>query len=378
LGELKREVRAFLKGADLLLLFLGVCAVVFGSVVISSAARAGQTRAVASFLKTQLIGAAIGVVLFIAISAVSLDLLAKFWKWILGFNLLLLLLLATPFRAEEGGNMSWVYLPGIPFGIQPAEIVKVTFTLLLAAQVFRFREKPSGILPVGGYVAHLLLMLGLIYVLSKDVGVALIYIPAFSFVLLAAGVKLRWFALGGIAVTAASPLLWRMLSPRLQARILIVFNPMLDPEDVGWQGLTSMRMIGGGGLTGQGLYNGEITQTGQMFGQHNDFIFAALGEELGFIGCLGCILLLTVIILRCLWIARRAKNGMGSMVCCGVAGILIFQTFLNIAMCLGVAPVIGITLPFFSYGGSSIMASFAALGLVSSVKRHPERTWRDV
>ncbi len=375
--EVSRAVRAFLKGADLLLLFLGVCAVAFGSVVISSATRP-ETRSVASFLQTQIIGTVMGIVLFIIITIVDLDFLAGFWKWILGFNLLMLLLLATPFRAAEGGNMSWVYIPGIPFGIQPAEIVKVTFTLLLAAQVYHFREKPSGILPVGSYAAHLMLMLGMIYVLSKDVGVALIYIPAFSFVLLAAGVKLRWFALGGIAVTGASPLLWRLLSPRLQARILSPFNPTLDPEGVGWHGLLSVRMIRGGGLAGQGLYNGEITQSGQMFGQHNDFVFSALGEELGFIGCIGCILLLSAMILRCLWIARKAKNGMGSMVCCGVAGILIFQTFLNIGMCLGVAPVIGITLPFFSYGGSSIMASFAALGLVSSVKMHPERTWRDV
>jgi rod shape determining protein RodA len=377
LKEFKRAVQSFLQGADIFLLFMGITSVILGAVVISSATRP-EERAVSSFLRTQLIGAALGIILFVIITEIDLDFLAGFWKWILGFNLLMLSLLATPFKAAEGGNMSWVYLPGIPFGIQPAEIVKVTFTLLLAIQVYRFKEKPSGILPVASYTVHLVVMLGIIYVLSKDIGVALIYIPAFSFVLLAAGVKLRWFALGGIAVTAAAPLLWRLLSPRLQARILSPFNPTLDPEGVGWHGLLSVRMISGGGVTGQGLYKGEITQTGQMFGQHNDFIFSALGEELGFVGCLGCILLLSVIILRCLWIARKAKNGLGSMVCCGVAGIFIFQTFLNIAMCLGIAPVIGITLPFFSYGGSSIMASFAALGFVSSVKMHPERTWRDV
>lgn len=378
MSEFTRAIRAFFKGADLLLLMMGLATSGFGLLLLSSTARPLE-KGVMNYLVNQSIGIFVGIVLFIILTAIDMDFLVRFWKWILGFNVIFLaLIIPFGFGGEETGNKSWIRIPGVPMSIQPAEIVKITFIILLAAQMYRSRDKVSGLLPVGGYVAHLGLMAGLIIIPSGDVGVALIYVFVFLCMFLAAGVKMRWFAIGGVAVTAALPLLWNaMLSQNMQERILITLNPNADPYGKGYQMLLSMRMISSGQITGQGLYQGRYTQSGDMFAGHCDFAFASCGEELGFFGCVFIILMLALIVIRCLVIAHRARNGMGALICVGVAGMFFFQTFLNIAMCLSLAPVIGITLPFISYGGSSIIASFAALGLVSSVKMRPKVSWYD-
>jgi rod shape determining protein RodA len=139
-----------------------------------------------------------------------------------------------------------------------------------------------------------------------------------------------------------------------------------------WQAHQSVRAITGGGFTGQGLGNGRLTQSRGIPEQHTDFIFSAAGEELGFLGCLLIIALLVAIITRCFYIGVKSNNPLGLLVCTGLAAKLIAQAFENIGMCLGLLPVIGITLPFFSYGGSSLVTCFAAMGIVSGIKMRPK------
>ncbi|MCL2030974.1 MAG: FtsW/RodA/SpoVE family cell cycle protein, partial [Oscillospiraceae bacterium] len=296
--------------------------------------------------------------------------------WILGFNIGVMLLL-IPFGARVGGNTSWLIIPGLPFNIGAPEVAKAGFILLMAVQMYRFRENVSGILPVAGYFVHTVFMMGLIMTLSDDLGVALIYVAILLAMMFGAGVKAVWFAVAAAAGAAIVPVVWSLLSDSRRSRILIILNPMMDPEGSGWHTLLSMRTLSGGGLTGQGLYNGIYTQRGNFPGLHTDFIFAACGEELGLLGCAALLLLLTGITVRVLLIARRARNGLGALVCFGVAGMMIFQVFENALMCAGVTPVIGIPLPFISYGGSSNVVMYAAMGMISSVKRHPRMTWLD-
>ena len=166
---------------------------------------------------------------------------------------------------------------------------------------------------------------------------------------------------------------------------MVVFDHSLDPLGAGWQQTRSLLALGGGKLTGQGLFHGIQTQgeySGSLPFRYTDFIFSAIGEELGMLGCLAVLILLTAIIVlllaivvRCLLVARDAAAPMESYVCVGMAGMLIFQTIANIGMCLFLMPVIGLTLPFFSYGGSSIVTLFAAMGMVSSVQSHSLPDW---
>ena len=154
----------------------------------------------------------------------------------------------------------------------------------------------------------------------------------------------------------------------------MLFDPTVDPDGVKerYHAVRSMRSLTGGGWTGQGLFNGIRTQNGELPAQHTDFIFSAIGEELGFVGCMLVLVLEFLIIARCIYVGNRSQDYTRRLVCYGAASALIFQVCINVGMCIGVAPVIGLTLPFISYGGSSLMTLYAMLGLVSGVHARPE------
>ncbi len=365
--------------ADLVLLGLCCAATVYGLVMIASATNYMETR---KYVIVQGGAAVIGVVLYFLVSMVDLTEVVKKWKWVLAFNIGFILLLKTPLGFESNGNLAWLHIPGFPVNIQPAEIVKMTFILLLAKQLVWLKENrdlksvPS-VAMLGG---HLLLMIGLYYVISSDMGSALVYVFAFACMAFAAGVAARWFILGISGAGIGFFLLWQeeKIPEYMMDRFRILFDHDLDPLGVGWHQTRSLLTLGGGKLTGQGLFHG--TQTQSEFSQslpfrHTDFIFAAIGEELGMLGCLLVIVMLSAIIIRCLVTATKARTKMESYVCVGMAGMLIFQTLSNIGMCLFVLPVIGLTLPFFSYGGSSIVTLFISMGMVSSIHGRTLPEW---
>ena len=163
----------------------------------------------------------------------------------------------------------------------------------------------------------------------------------------------------------------------MQRRIEVILDHSLYPMIEGWHQGRSIIAFGSGGWFGQGLFHGTQTQSdsNSLPARHTDFIFSVAGEELGYIGCIAIIVLLVAIILRCLVVARQAKTPMGALICVGFAAMLGFQMLENIGMCIFVMPVIGLTLPFFSYGGSSLLTVFAAMGIVSGVKMRSLPEW---
>ena len=279
--------------------------------------------------------------------------------------------------AEETGNKAWLRFFGI--GIQPAEVVKITFIIIIARMMTNFKERKSlnSALSLMQILLVFGLLFGLIVFISADLGSALVYAFVLITMLFIGGVKLRWFAVSAAIVAAISPLLWfNFMTERQRDRVLAPFVPeALDPkrlEIITWQASQSVNAIASGGFLGQGLGKGRLTQKHLIFGQHTDFIFSAAGEELGFAGCILIVILLVIIIARCIYIGIKSNNSLGLLVCTGIASMILIQTFENIGMCLGVLPVIGITLPFFSYGGSSIVTCFAAMGIVSGIKMRPK------
>ena len=171
-----------------------------------------------------------------------------------------------------------------------------------------------------------------------------------------------------------SPISWtRIFDTYQRQRILVLFDPTVDPsaQSVRWQMNRSLRMLQNGGVAGQGLGKGTMVQAGLLPAQHTDFIFASAGEELGMLGCLAILLLLAAIIARCVYVGVKSGNYMNRLICVGIAGMLLSQIAVNVGMCLGVFPVVGLTLPFFSYGGSSIVTMFAAMGFVSGINMRP-------
>lgn len=202
----------------------------------------------------------------------------------------------------------------------------------------------------------------------------------FAGIAFAAGVKLRWFALGGGGAAALVLLLviFDKLPSYMIKRFQVLLDHSYDPSGVGFQQTRSLLALGSGRLFGQGLFNGVQTQATVSWAlpeRQTDFIFAVCGEELGLVGCLLVLLILAVIVYRCLSSAMMAKSSMESYICVGLASMLIFQIIENVGMCLFVMPVIGLTLPFFSYGGSSIVTMFAAMGMVSGIRKRSLPDW---
>ena len=379
LKSVKNTILDIIRQADLLLLALCTVTSLFGVVMIYSATRyQGGLKCVI----IQLCGLALGIVLYFVVSMVDLTEISKKWQWLLAFNLGFFLLLKTPLGVSANGNLAWLGVRGIPIQVQPAEVVKLTFILLLARQLvwMKGRGDMKSIPAVGLLAGNLLVTIGLYYVISSDMGSALVYVCIFACMAFAAGVALRWFALGIFGSGAGFYLLWELdkIPAYMKERFQVLVDHSLYPLGAGWQQTRSLLALGGGKLTGQGLFHGIQTQgeySGSLPFRYTDFIFSAIGEELGMLGCLAVLLLLAAIIVRCLMVARKARNTTESYVCVGVAAVLIFQTISNVGMCLFVLPVIGLTLPFFSYGGSSIVTLFAAMGMVSSVQSHSLPDW---
>ena len=370
---LRKFREAFLKG-DLVLLAMCLALNIFGMLMIASTTyQVGPLR----YLITQGVAATLGVLMYILVSSIDTEFLSEHRYWLVVINCFLLLLL-IPFGTDGGtGNKSWLDLPLIPFYIQPAEICKILYILIMASVMSSFQNRVSSVRSVFTMVFHLGLLAGMNMVLSEDLGVTLIFIFIFVGMAFSGGVNLIWFAaaIGGIAVLF--PILWNFLDSYQKLRIEILFNPDLDPLGTGarYHTVLALRSLTGGGMTGQGLFQGHRTQTeGALFAQHTDYIFAAIGEELGFVGCALVVLALLAIIARIIWVGTRSQDYMRRLVCFGCASAMIFQVTSNVGMCIGITPVIGLTLPFVSYGGSSILTLYTMLGLVSGVFARPTST----
>ena len=365
-----QQLKDSIRKGDWVLLLLCVITSAFGVLIIASA-----TNYINSFryIIMQIAGALIGILLYALVSSVDADVLIEHRTSLVIFNILFMALL-LPFGETIGGNRSWVNLPFLPFNIQVAEICKISYILIMASVMNAHKENISSLKSVFHMVFHLGLVFVLINELSYDMGVSLIFVFIFIVMAFAGGVSLLWFAaaIGGLAVIF--PFIWPRLDDYQRLRIQVLYDPKgADPTGTGvlWQSTLSLRSLTGGGMTGQGLFNGHRTQNMPLQGQHTDFIFATIGEELGYVGCVLVLLLLGAIIARCIWVGMRSQEYSRQLICFGAAGALIFQTLINIGMCTGVGPVIGLTLPFISYGASSIVSLYAMLGLVSGVYARP-------
>ena len=365
------ELKSFLRKGDMILLLLCVVTSAFGCLCIASATNyTGSNR----YLFVQIAAILLGIIVYALVSSIDVSVLAERWRWLVFLNMLLLALLLTPFGTDRNtGNRSWLAFPFLPVDIQPAEFCKITFVIIMAAIMSSHQNRISSIPSVLHIAIHMGLLVGLNLVISDDLGVSLIFVFIFIAMAWAGGVRLFWFAIGLGGLSAAAPILWYKMKTYQRRRILVIFDPTIDPYglDERYHMLRSQRSLFGGGLLGQGLFSGNRTQGGVLYAQHTDFIFSSIGEELGFVGCMFAMLLLLLIVFRCIQIGNRAPDYLRKMVCFGVAAALIFQIIINVGMCLGVLPVIGLTLPFISYGGSSIVTIYAMLGLVSGVHARP-------
>ena len=393
MGRIREITGDLVRQTDMLLWSLCSAATLYGMLLILSATHTVY-RGSLKYVIVQGAGWCIGTAAYFLLSGIDIVELSKKWRWILGFNIGLILLLLTPLGLVRNGNRAWLgvntigaklgieALKNFPITFQPAEIVKITFILLLAYQLVHLSETRDlkRFTNVIQPTVHVVFMFCFYYVISHDAGSGLVYLFIFVCMAFAAGFAARWLVLGigGAAVGLVAAWKLRLLRGDWYDRIMVVLDHSYQPQKAGWQQTRGMIALGSGGLTGQGLFHGTQTQSpyrASLPERQTDYIFCVCGEELGFLGCLAVISILLAIVIRCFAVARDANTRLESLVCVGMAGMLIFQTVANIGMCLFLLPVVGLTLPFFSYGGSSIVTLYAAMGIVSGIKKRSRPEW---
>jgi rod shape determining protein RodA len=358
---LLRIDRRLLQNFDWTLFALAAVLVAIGMVNLVSATHTGD--GISDEVRRQLISLGIGSALLLVTLAIDYRHFERLALPI--FALSLLLLVATLALAPvTRGSQSWL------FGgrVQPSEIAKLGMVLVLARY---FQRNPPGeirrLRDLAQPAAIALLPVGLV-VLQRDMGVALLTMLIASTYL--AFVRIPWRAWLGVAALALVGLvtLWMFVfQPYQRSRILDVIDPGRDPLASGYQVIQSRIAVGSGGLLGEGYLEGTQTQLRFLPTQHTDFAFSVLAEEWGFLGSCLVLVLYLMLLVWGLFVVRNSKDGFGAMLAVGVVGTLFWPAALNIGMVLGLAPVIGVPLPLFAYGGSALVSALIGLGLLMNV-----------
>jgi len=369
--DLTEAIGQYIRYVDKTLLFLCALTTAYGIVLIYSATYSFETL---QYVKTQTLAAVIGIAVYLFAACINIEWITKHWGFLLAANLILIGSLY--FFASGENNSNWIYIKKIGLSFQPAEIGKVIFILTFARHLYSCSDEVSSVKNVFLLLLHVGITAGAVILFSKDDGMTLAYLFIALIMAFAAGIRYRWFLAGGITAAAAIPLLWTYFLDEYQKlRILVVLDPTIDPAKA-YQANQSKIALSSGLLTGKGFLQGTQTQYSLIPTKHTDSIFAVAGEEFGFVGTFAIILLLTFIILRCFYCAARSVDSPSGSIAVGLGAMLIFQTLLNIGMNMGILPIIGLTLPFISYGGTSLVTMYAAMGIVAGIRMREKRDRR--
>ena len=370
-GEFSLSVSEYFTSLDKGILLVSLLLAAFGLAAVNTATAAGSNHDHDMMIQTAGIG--LGLLIVFVFSKIDYSFLGQFSVPIV--IMCATVLLATAFIGNyAGGNTNWLDLGVV--SVQPSEFAKVAFILTFSIHVSRVLESLNRISTLFFLMLHFLAYFIPICI-QGDFGTALVYCGTLVVILYMAGLQYRYFILAGVFLVAAFPVLWNfLLKDYHKKRILFSLNPELDPLDFGYQPILSKIAIGSGGLTGLGYGEGVQSQNELLPESHTDFIYSVIGEEFGFIGCVFVLVLLTLLVILLARGARSAKDDAGKLICYGLAGMFAVQSVMNVGMCIGVSPVIGVTLPFISAGGSSVLASFFAIGLAESVRMKPDRSLR--
>ncbi len=370
--------KLYFRETDKLLFFLCLCASVFGMLLVYSATKNGATKLIPSELRTMLIAVGVGLILCLLISFLDYEVIIRLWPLIAIFCVLIMCALfkwgVAPNARQDA--RSWFDLK--IFFFQPSELVKIGFIITFAVHLDAVKDHVSKFTTVLLLGIHALIPIGLVMGTGDD-GSALIFMLMFLGMMFAAGVHWGYFAAGFAAVAVAFPAIWALgdkfiLNQDQKNRFLAILYPDLYAKHEAFQQNRGIGAIGSGQFFGQGLFNGNYTQSAAVPESENDFVFTVAAEELGFIGAIAVLVLLAAIILRIVINGKRANDNASYLMCMGMASMLTAQVIINIGMVLQWLPVIGITLPFFSAGGSSNLCVYIGIGLMMSIYRFNQKT----
>ncbi len=369
----KNKRSELIRETDWILLLLCAAASAFGILMVHSATIVDIEGGapMSRDTRTMILAVLMGVALSVAISLIDYNFITKLYPLIGAVSILLMLVLFIPGvgvgPAERQDAKTWIKI-GSALYFQPSELVKIGFIITFGMHLDLVSDRLREIKQLIFLCIHGMVPVGLV-ILSGDLGSALVFMAIFIVMMFCAGVQLRYFLIGVAGVCAAAPGVWYFLFSNTQKeRFLGLIYPDLY-KDIMYQQNYGLEAIQHGGLLGQGLFHGSYTQIGLVPESENDMIFTCIGEELGLVGCVACLGLLLLISLRMIRNGSRSLIKSTELMCYGMATMISFQVLVNIGMCLKILPVIGITLPFFSAGGSSNLCIYIGVGLIMSIYR---------
>ncbi|MFI3325506.1 MAG: FtsW/RodA/SpoVE family cell cycle protein [Clostridia bacterium] len=362
-------INTYFKRADKILWLIMIFIAVFSLILLKSVSRATNT----DYFQVQFLSLIIGLCAAFVLTIVDYSAIANYW-YIIAFSAVFLMIYTIFFGINISGSggvnaTAWINIGGRT--IQTSEFVKIGFIITFAKHLDILKEKGTlnkftNVLILSIHAATPVILCHV----QGDDGAGLVFFSMFIFMSFAAGIHGKYFAVLGVMLIVAVPILWNyILSDYQIERFTAVYN-LDDPEVIlstGYQQYQARISIANGGLFGLGLFNGTRVATNIVTFQHSDFIFSVAGEETGFVGCSILIASLTVLMFRVLYIANNSRDYLGKVMCYGFFGLILFQSVSNIGMCLALLPVIGITLPFYSAGGSSLISLYLGLGLVECI-----------
>lgn len=366
MGRIFSKIADFIRETDKLLLSLCIFSSLYGSLAVFTATRYLETNRP---VLVQLLSMALGIGCAVFISAFDFQTFLNRWYIIAAIGVIpVILTFFIGFAPEGTDDKAWLDLGITTF--QPSELLKICFLITFSNHLNKVREninKPKYLLPVCAHGAFPVLLIHF----QGDDGTALVFAVMVICMMWAAGVSWKYFVAAFGTLLVASPIIYFLImNDEQRTRIISLFDIESDILGATYQQYYGRMALANGGFFGQGLLNGKLTQSGFVPEGQNDFVFVSIGEELGFLGCLAVIILIGAICFRSLKIARICKKHSGKYICVGFFAMIFAQMVINIGMCVALLPVIGVTLPFFSAGGTSLLCLFLGVGLMLSVYMH--------
>lgn len=358
--RIKSGISLYIRYNDWFLFLSCTAAAAYGIILVYSAAASqnGQSR---EYL-VQTVSFLIGVAAALVISRIDYEIICRLWPFLSGISLFLVLLTFTPLGLKVADDQAWLYIPVIGT-FQPSELLKITFIISFANHLSKVQHKMNEL-----RAALLLCLHGAVPVLlifkQGDDGTALVFICIFASMLFIAGLRPLYFLIGATAGAAAVPVAWNMMDELKKARFLCLIFVEKYADNVGWQQNLALIAIGSGKLWGVGYLKGGNQY---LYARNTDFIFTVAAGEFGFMGGLALFAILILILLALYRSILAARDLQGMLLCGGLMALIGFQSLINLGMNLRLLPVIGITLPFFSRGGSSLATLFIGVGVALSV-----------
>ena len=355
--------KKMLKNVEWTVLICSILLVIIGCVALYSA----TIETTSQEFNKQIIWLIISIPIVIIVMVIDYEILAKLSPLLYG--IILVLLGGVLFTEPINGASSWYNL-GI-FSFQPAEIAKVIVILFLSYVISTTQQEDKSKISKFRYLFIYFLIIAIpvgLIVMQPDYGTAIPFVIALLFMLFVGGIKARYIIVTFLIIAISVPLLYLyVLPPHAKARIETYLNPELDPRGAGYNILQSKLAIGAGQLAGMGVFKGNQTQLGYLYPKTTDFIYSVIGEEMGFIVAASIIIIYVILITKGVYIAKTAKDLMGSYIAIGIVGIFMFHMIENIGMTMGLLPITGVPLPFISYGGTNLLTNFVCIGLLLSI-----------